>query len=520
MKPRTTFVLLAIAVVFLMAAPVSESQAADPLESDIRVIMYPEGEGRSESFHTDIHAGSEKKITFRLENTSEEVRLVSTKITDNGEIDYEVLGGSNPKRIGKGDYEKIDVIFSTSVYATGGRGSVNVVLMIESIGSEYAAVKTIPVSFTISSSLSSEESYNKIMRVFENNLPAPFDNSVAAALITMAVWFLIAFIVAHALVPVVLYILMRNNKTGRTEVKKSLNRLFMFIVILMGIGESLMVAGAPEYAIDLTLRIAVILYILTGALIVLRIYKMAVEYVFRKRIVDSKGIDETLVPLFNMIGKIVIVMVMTAAVFSALGADLMGIIAGAGIAGLAVSLGAQKMLGQFFSGLMLLTTRPFKEGDIIKIGNSEELKVSKVGVMTTWFTNPWNEEIITMPNDVVSSSNIINMTGDSMFYRFNLYVEVAIDTDLELARNLMVDAANDHPKIIKDGSVSMPFARSLKVTESGVQMRLSAYVYNYHDHFGVEGEMRETVLRLFRENGIEVAFPRTNVKILDGARTA
>ncbi len=518
MKRRMIFAMLAVAAALLIMAPASESQAADPLESDIKVVMYPDGTGHSDSFETDIHAGSEKKVTFRVENKTAEVRLVSMKITDNGEISYSAPGGSDPKRIGANSYVTIEVIFGTSRYATGGQDSINVVFVIESIGSDVTAVKTVPVLFTISSSLSSEDSYNKILGEFENNLPRPLDTPAAAAVLTMLIWIGIAIVVAHALVPLVLYIIMKNNKRGRAEVKRSLHRLFMFIIIVMGIGESLMVAGAPEYTIDLTLRIAMILYILTGALIVWRLYKMAVEYTFRKKIHNSSGIDETLVPLFNMIGKIVIVTVMVAAIFSAMGADLMGIIAGAGIAGLAISLGAQKMLGQFFSGLMLLTTRPFKEGDIIKVGASEELKVSKVGVMTTWFTNPWNEEIISMPNDYVSSSNIVNMTGDNMLYRFNLYVEVAVDSDLELARRLMVGAAIDHPKVIKDGSVSMPFARSMKVTESGVQMRLAAYVYNYHDHFGVEGEIRETVLRLFRENGIEVAFPRVDLKVLDGVQ--
>ena len=57
-----------------------------------------------------------------------------------------------------------------------------------------------------------------------------------------------------------------------------------------------------------------------------------------------------------------------AAILATLGFNLYAIITGAGIAGLAVSLGAQSMLQQFFSGVTLLITRPFKPGDMIRLG--------------------------------------------------------------------------------------------------------------------------------------------------------
>ena len=132
--------------------------------------------------------------------------------------------------------------------------------------------------------------------------------------------------------------------------------------------------------------------------------------------------------------------------------------------------------------------------------------------MTTWFNNPWNAEIIAMPNDKVSASNITNLTRDNLFYRFNLFLEISRDADIDLAKKILVDAAMDQPQIITDGSMMMPFARVTDVTDSGLKIRLAAYVYVYEEYWGAEAVIRERAIREFKENGIRMAYKRLEVR--------
>ncbi|MFA7031427.1 MAG: mechanosensitive ion channel family protein [Candidatus Methanomethylophilaceae archaeon] len=521
MKFKTPlFVLMALAVA-LLAFPMfsSEAEAADPAENDVTMYLYYEGSRIGEVPNTDdpipINAGEEADVSIRIENGSGEKRFVTMDITGVTAVDYRSEDLPTAVEIGPNESKTYDVTFFSDRYTKEGGDYLTIRLTIEGPGSNSPVYIAQDLHFTISSSLSSYGYYNKILGIIPNTLPSPLDSPQAAALITMALWALMAAIVGKAVVPVVLYIPTRGNREIRKMVAGSLFKLIFLAVVIFGIYESLKVLGSSEYVIDVSGRMAAISYVVLGALISWRAYVIALDHMFSKigRDVKSGGVDETLVPLFKMIGQIIIVTLVVAAIFSLMGADLMGIIAGAGIAGLAISLGAQSMLRQFFSGITLLTTRPFKAGDIVRIDKSMELKVQEVGIMTTWFKNPWNEEIISMPNDKVAASEITNMTGENMFYRFNLFLEVTRDADLALAKKILVEAAMSRPQVIKDGTVTMPFARVTDITESGIKLRLAAFVYDYEDSWGVEAEIREQALKEFEENGIRMAYRKVDVRV-------
>jgi small-conductance mechanosensitive channel len=230
--------------------------------------------------------------------------------------------------------------------------------------------------------------------------------------------------------------------------------------------------------------------------------------------VDLKGIDESLIPLFKMLGKIGIATIAVAAILATLGFNLYAIITGAGIAGLAVSLGAQSMLQQFFSGVTLLITRPFKPGDMIRLGtDAAMLRVRKVGMMNSQFENWENAELFCLPNNMVTSSRIINMTGENRAYRTLVYMNVAYDTDLKRAQDLMMEAALEHPHVLKDGSFDKPSTRVTGFLDSSVELRLAIYVDEFEDYAFIAGQLRWAIFEKFKANGINVPFPQRDVHI-------
>ncbi len=521
MKFKTPlFVLMALAV-SLLAVPMfaSEAEAADPAENDVTMYLYYEGSRIGEVPNTDdpipVNAGEEVDVSIRIENSSTEKRFVTMNITGVTAVDYRSEDLPTAVEIGPGESKTYEVTFFSDMYTREGGDYLTILLTVEGPASTSPVFITQDLHFTISSSLSSFGYYNKILGIIPNTLPSPLDSPQAAALITMALWAVIAAAVAKFVIPALLYIPMRGSSETRKIVAGSLFKHIFLVIVILGIHESLKVLGSSEYVVDVFGRMAAISYVVLGALIFWRVYVIALDHLFSKmgREVKPGGVDDTLIPLFRMIGQIFIVTVAVAAIFSLMGADLMGIVAGAGIAGLAISLGAQSMLSQFFSGITLLTTRPFKAGDFVRIDNSMELKVKEVGIMTTWFKNPWNEEIISMPNNKVAASEITNMTRDNMYYRFNLYMEVTRDADLALAKDILVEAALSQPQVIKDGTVMMPYARATDITESGIKLRLAAFVYDYEDTWSVEAVIRERALREFGEKGIKLAYQKVDVRV-------
>lgn len=229
---------------------------------------------------------------------------------------------------------------------------------------------------------------------------------------------------------------------------------------------------------------------------------------------EVDGMDMSLLPLFKMIGKLVIIVFAVCAALAAFGVDFAGIMVSAGVVTLGITLGAQEILGQFFSGIVLLASRPFKKGDFIQI-NGTTYRVRKVRLMYTELENWDFDQIVTMPNNTVSAATLVNLS--SMDYRRTrvfIYVDVAYGTDIDKAKASLEAAGRKHPHVINDGSCIPPNARVTEFADSGVTMRLACYVDDFNNSAHYAGQIRELVYKQLNEDGIEIPYNRIQVDVL------
>jgi small-conductance mechanosensitive channel len=113
---------------------------------------------------------------------------------------------------------------------------------------------------------------------------------------------------------------------------------------------------------------------------------------------------------------------------STMGVSLINVLVGAGFLGIVIGLAAQTTLGNLFSGLMLLASRPFNTGDRITLVNAQYGRavpslshgwlepaytgyVKEITLMHTKLMTDANN-LITIPNTVVAQSLILNPTHD------------------------------------------------------------------------------------------------------------
>jgi small-conductance mechanosensitive channel len=185
----------------------------------------------------------------------------------------------------------------------------------------------------------------------------------------------------------------------------------------------------------------------------------------------------------------------------------------AGVVSLGITLGAQSVLNQFFSGIVILSTRPFKKGDFLKI-NGEVYIVTKVKLMYTEFTNWGKDQIVTMPNNAVASATLVNLTRGSAVARILVFVSVAYDANMTKVKEILIKAAEMHPHVIKDGSYSRPSTTMTEWLDSGVQYRLACYVDDFDDSPKYAGQLREMIFTMFKDSGIEIPYSRVQVDLL------
>ena len=141
--------------------------------------------------------------------------------------------------------------------------------------------------------------------------------------------------------------------------------------------------------------------------------------------------------------------------------------------------------------------------------------MEKVGLLNSRFKNWISMEYVIMPNSKVVSSTIMNITGKTMAYRLFLYYTVSYDSDVELTKQILLEAAYNHPQVIVDGSYSKPDVRLDAFEDSAIKFRLAVYITDFRDNITVTDELNEEVFRNLCKAGIEIPYNKLDVYIKD-----
>ncbi|MCB0362114.1 MAG: mechanosensitive ion channel family protein, partial [Bdellovibrionales bacterium] len=139
----------------------------------------------------------------------------------------------------------------------------------------------------------------------------------------------------------------------------------------------------------------------------------------------ESDLDDHLVPLLSRSIRVFIVVVGVLVAIQNLGFNVMSILAGLGIGGLAFALAAKDTAANLFGSIMILVDRPFKIGDWIVAGKSEGV-VEEIGFRSTRIRTFYNSQI-SIPNSILANIDIDNM-GRRDYRRFKATLGVVYST--------------------------------------------------------------------------------------------
>ncbi len=510
MHSKRLVIMLAIISVMVLTVPFAaeDAEASNSKTTTNGVVISVIDDNLS------LSAGDTTSTTISFRNSN--TYYVSVFISCSNNSDGAFVSSIDQKglNIKENDMQTITLTLSADRLSRHGDYTVDITATVISYGTTTeVAEATLTINVTVTSSYASDGVYNKILG-FIDPLGPPLDTPTATAAITLAIWVGAAFI-TYILFRVIVYFIIKRDKDAAKEISTKTGAMLVVSIIFYGLSNSAMVYGSDEVVIAMLLNIASFIYIPIAAYIVWNIYTNAIKIIFHRMEEQDKvaGADSSLIPLFNLLGKILIAIVAASALLGTMGFDLMAIITGAGIAGMAISLGAQNTLTEFFSGMNLLITRPFKRGDMVTIGGTDIYQVEKVGMLNSRFKNWISMEYIIVPNSDVVASTIVNITGQTMAYRMTLYYTVAYDSDVELTKKILIDTAYNHPQVIVDGSYSKPNARLEEFEDSAIKFSLAVFITDFRDYITVRDELNEDVYRNLCKANIEIPFNKLDVYI-------
>ena len=180
------------------------------------------------------------------------------------------------------------------------------------------------------------------------------------------------------------------------------------------------------------------------------------------RVLDHYGLNASIEQLLKNLLSVLILVLGLASVMAQFGFDIVSLVAGLGIVGLAVGFAAQSTLANFIAGITILLEQSFQVGDWIKIGNQEG-RVVLISLRTTHILTRDNITII-VPNSNVASSEVVNLTSKN-FVRFDIRVRIAFEADIDIARTIIMQVLKDTDVILDRPEASATIA---EIGEYGV----------------------------------------------------
>ncbi len=159
-----------------------------------------------------------------------------------------------------------------------------------------------------------------------------------------------------------------------------------------------------------------------------RLIDTLTEYMLNVTAKTDTSLDDQLVPLFGKALRIFVVIFGVLVMFQNLGINVLSVLAGLGLGGLAFALAARDTCANLFGSIMILLDRPFNIGDWI-IAGSAEGSVEEIGFRSTQIRTFYNS-VISVPNSVLANANIDNM-GRREFRRIKTFFGLKYDTPAE-----------------------------------------------------------------------------------------
>ena len=170
--------------------------------------------------------------------------------------------------------------------------------------------------------------------------------------------------------------------------------------------------------------------------------------------------------------------------------------------------GLQEIFGNFVSGLIILFERPVRIGDTVTIGTFSGT-VSKIRIRATTITDFDRKEVI-IPNKAFVTERLINWSLSDTVTRVVIRLGVAYGSDLDKVKEVLLQAAHEHPKVMQEPAPSVFFTT---FGASTLDHELRLYVRELRDRSYAVDELNRAIDRLCRENNIDIAFNQLEVHL-------
>ncbi|WP_211517583.1 mechanosensitive ion channel domain-containing protein [Geitlerinema sp. PCC 9228] len=269
--------------------------------------------------------------------------------------------------------------------------------------------------------------------------------------------------------------------------------------------------AAPILTLGQTSYSLIDLLILVVLLVGLVVFASRASEFLRHRVLAIPGINRGAQELLAILTKYGLIFLGTVILLQVWGLDLSSITILASALGVGIGFGLQDIAKNFGSGLVLMFERPIQVGDFVAVGDYIGT-VERIGARSTTILTIDRISII-VPNSRFLETEVTNWSYQNPVSRYRVPVGVAYGSDTKTVRQVLLDAAKEHPNVLSHpeptvlfkgfGNSSLDFELLVWCGEPTLQYRLKSDLY-----FRIE--------ELLNQNHIEIPFPQRDLHVRSG----
>ena len=197
----------------------------------------------------------------------------------------------------------------------------------------------------------------------------------------------------------------------------------------------------------------------------------------------------------------------------AVGIDLTVLSVFGGALGVGLGIGLQKIASNYISGFIILLDRSVRIGDMVTVDN----KFGEVSQIKTRYTllkaMDGTESIV--PNEMLITQTVVNHSLSQPDIRISLPIQVSYKTDLDQAREIMLQVALTHPRVMHEAKKEAPVVLLHSFGDNGILLELGVWIRDPSEgQQNLRSDLNWALWRRFREAGIEMPYPQRVVHLV------
>lgn len=301
--------------------------------------------------------------------------------------------------------------------------------------------------------------------------------------------------------------------TSKTKTKfddiiiENLEKPVIFIVILggfyYGINQLTLSAKVHEFLSQVFL----VLLTLSITWVIINLVDSFIENYLKPAAKKTKSdFDDQLIPIIRKLIKIVLWIFIIIMLLKRFGIDISALLTGVGIGGLAFAFAAKDLLANLFGGVAILTDKPFKVGDRIKVGDNDGF-IIEIGLRTTRMRTFDGTQIV-IPNSKIADSVLENVSREKA-RRIKTTIGVEYGTPQKKmleAEKILKDIIKKNKKTDNDSLITFN-----EFGESALEIMIIYWIKDLNNILAAKHEINLAIKERFEKAGIEMAFPTRTI---------